>query len=146
MRYELQLLKSAVKWKKAADKLNEQIRQLALKSFSAETKRDGTLGQVCEISVSRVERDLLLGAFSAVRRSLDEMPVQYRELIRSIYAKNNTCKQLAQQYNVPLCVVYRKHKLAVNSFGQGLCRLGYTRRWFDENFAELKAIANCAVS
>lgn len=145
MNYELQILNSTARLKKAAERINKKNKRLALQSFSTENRRDGTMGQFCEICANQAERDMLLDLYEAVRSSICGMPADHRALLRLLTAKKLSCAEIARRLNQPIYAVYRKRQAAYKSFRRGLCALGYTQEWFDECFDELMAIANKAL-
>ena len=134
MRYELAMLKNAVRMKKTANILTKELQLVALKSYDTLNWRDGTMGQVHAMSDIARQIDECNTFYNAVKKALLTLPKGYATLLVTVYFKNADKVALAKKYNVSRSTVYRKLYYARELFARSLNDLGFTEQWFNDNY------------
>ena len=142
MKYELIMLRNALRMKKSAKILTEEMKLIALRSYSTFNWRDGTMGQIEAIGkISQQIEDCNI-FYNSVKKALLIVPKGYRALLVAVYFKNVDKQELASKYKVSLSTVYRKLLYARESFLGALCSLGCSEEWFLNNYGELDFAEN----
>ena len=136
MNYELVMLRNALRMKKNANILTEEMKLIALRSYSTLNWRDGTMGQVAEIARISQQIDDCNNFYNSVKKALCIVPKGYRALIVAVYFKNVDKQEIAKRYGVSLSTVYRKLLYARESFLAALNSIGCTEEWFMKSYYE----------
>ena len=130
MNHELVMLRGLAHCRRKLRRLEEESLSYALKCFSTECMRDGTVGQVRVMAQLAVERENLERYVELVKLALTNMPVGYRALIIAVYVKRVSIEELREKYHVSVSTVYRKLAKARKCFRAKLEALGCTEEWF----------------
>ncbi|MCH5151354.1 MAG: sigma-70 family RNA polymerase sigma factor [Clostridiales bacterium] len=142
MKYELVMLRNAIRMKNSAKILTEEMKLIALKSYSTVNWRDGTMGQIEAIGkISQQIEDCNI-FYNSVKKALLIVPKGYRALLVAVYFKNVDRQELASKYKVSLSTVYRKLLYARESFLSALRSIGCSEEWFLTNYGELDFAEN----
>lgn len=136
MRYELIMLRNALRMKQTANILTKEMKLIALRSYSTLNWRDGTMGQIRTLNSTSKQIDECLDFYNSVKKALLIVPSGYRALLVSVYLKNTDKQQIATKYHVSVSTVYRKLLRARESFLRALNSIGCTEEWFTANFGE----------
>lgn len=134
MNHELVMLRGIEYCKNSVKKLNEQCLRTALGTFSAESYREGTMGQARDLAEICIKRDKFCRLLELVKTALKNMPKGYRALIISVYIKKTPKEALCAKYGVSLSTVYRKLNLARECFKSKLLLLGCDEQWFADTY------------
>ena len=137
MKYELIMLRNALRMKKSAKILTEEMKLIVLNSYSTFNWRDGTMGQVEAIGRISQQIDNCNIFYNSVKKALLILPKGYRALLLAVYFKNVDKQLLANKYNVSISTVYRKLLYARESFVAALTSIGCTEEWFLANYGSL---------
>ena len=137
MNYELIMLRNALRMKKNANILTEEMKLIALRSYSTFNWRDGTMGQVEAIAKLSRQIDDCNAFYNSVKKALYIVPAGYRALLVTVYFKNTDKQEIAKRYKVSRSTVYRKLLYARESFLSALNSIGCTEEWFMANYGEL---------
>ncbi len=137
MNHELVMLRGALRMKKSATRLTKVVNRMALKSFSTEKYRNGTMGQIQDICHYTEMRDKHLNFYSSVKQALSTTPKGYRALICEVYLKRTNKQNLCQRYKVSLSTLYRKLALARKSFKRQLDSIGCDQQWLIEQYGDI---------
>ena len=141
MNHELVMLRGISHCRKKIRQLEKECLNCALKSFSSEYSRDGTIGQMRAVATLAVEKDNLVRYVELVKTALSDMPRGYRALIAAVYVKKIPKEDLCKKYHVSLSTLYRKLAKARKSFREKLEALGCTESWFVATYGENEWIA-----
>ena len=136
MKYELIMLRNALRMKRCAEKFREELKEIALTSYDTRRWRDGTMGQINAIAYSQEKIDECLRFYQAVKSALLIVPAGYRALLIAVYIKRKNKNALAKKYHVSLSTVYRKLCRARVSFLKALESLGCDEQWFMDNYGD----------
>ena len=137
MNYELIMLRNALHMKRNANILTEEMKLIALQSYSTLNWRNGTMGQVKEIARVSQQIDDCNTFYNSVKKALLIVPKGYRALLVTVYFKNVDKQEIAKRYGVSRSTVYRKLLYARESFLAALNSIGCTEEWFVSNYGEL---------
>ncbi len=130
MNHELVMLRGLGYCKKEIKRLNAECMCTALKSYDAETWKDGTLGQVQRMVQIALEREKFENYLTLVKQALSDMPKGYRALLVTVYIKNVSKEEICQRYGVSKSTVYRKLAKSRECFKNKLALLGCDEKWF----------------
>ena len=136
MNYELIMLRNALRMKRNANILTEEMKLIALQSYSTLNWRDGTMGQIAAIARISEQIDKCNTFYNSVKKALLIIPKGYRALIGAVYFKNVDKFDIAKRYGVSRSTVYRKLLYARESFLAALNSIGCTKEWFLNNYGE----------
>lgn len=136
MNHELVMLRGLGHCKKMMSCLQKESLHYALKSFSTEYVRDGTVGQVKVMAQLAVKKECLLKYINLVQTALQNISRGYRALIAAVYVKKIPKEELAKRYKVSVSTVYRKLAKARKSFRCSLDALGCTEAWFIATYGD----------
>lgn len=142
MSHELVMLRGVEYCKKQILRLQEKCLQFALKSFSTEYAKEGTLGQVRILAEMAVEKEDWQRYLELLKIALGNMPTPYRALLVAIYVKKISKEALCAKYHVSLSMVYRKLARARKCFREKLLQLGCTETWFRETYGNNEWISS----
>ena len=137
MNYELIMLREAVRMKRSANVLKNEINLVAPRSYVSDNWRDGTIGQMLEICNLQRQIAVYEKYYDTVIRALKHVPKGYRALLVAIYLKNTDKEQIVQKYKVSVSTIYRKLCLARKLFLKRLYIIGCTESWFLDNFGDI---------
>lgn len=136
MNHELVMLRGLGHCRKKMLRLQEECLNCALKSFSTEFTRDGTIGQVRAVAQLVVQKENLEKYIDLVKSALADMPRGYRALIVAVYVKKISKEELCRKYKISVSTVYRKLAKARTCFRSKLEALGCTESWFAATYGE----------
>lgn len=122
--------------------LDEQSKELAVKSYCTEGVRDGTMGQVAKLVQFSVAKESCESFLRVIRSALKDMPKGYRALLYAVYVKGVTKRSIAEKFGISIATVYRKVRDAVGCFGDKLVRNGKNEAWFVENYGNADWISD----
>ena len=136
MNYELIMLRNALRMKRCAEKLREELQHVAMTSYNTLNWRGGTMGQIEAISdiYDRIEECQRF--YEIVKNALLVLPKGYRALLVAVYLKRMDKKVLAKRYDVSLSTVYRKLCRARTSLFNALVGMGCDEDWFLANYGD----------
>lgn len=136
MRYELIMLRNALRMKRTANILTKEMKLIALRSYSTLNWRDGTMGQIRALSQTSQQIADCLDFYNSVEKALLIVPSGYRALLVAVYLKNTDKKQIATRYRVSVSTVYRKLLRARETFLRALNTIGCNEQWFTDRYGE----------
>lgn len=142
MSHELVMLRGVEYCKKQIRRLQEKCLKFALKSFSAEFAKEGTLGQVRTLAVMAIEREDWQRYLALLKIALGNMPAPYRAFLVAVYVKKISKEALCEKFHVSLSMVYRKLSRARKCFREKLLELGCTETWFRETYGDNEWISS----
>lgn len=137
MNYELIMLRSANRMKYCDKRISDEIRQIALTSYSVLNYRDGTMGQISLIADRAELRDKCRLFWQSLVEGLSAMPKQQRALLVTVYIKNVDISTLCVKYGISTSTLYRRLFRARSILRSSLTRQGYDEHWFADNFVDL---------
>ena len=137
MNYELIMLRNALRMKKNAKILTEEMKLIALRSYSTINWRDGTMGQIEAIGKISRQIDDCNTFYNSVEKALLIIPKGYKALLVAVYFKNTDKQAIAKRYGVSLSTVYRKLLYAREAFLKALISIECTEEGFMANDGEL---------
>lgn len=143
MDHELIMLRSYNRMRRLATSLTKEARFWAIKSYSAETVSDGTMGQINEICGKIQLRDDCLLFCQALIDGLGVINKNMRALLVAVYVKRVDKDELAKRHKVSIATVYRYLYKARKALREQLDYMGYDKRWFEDNYAKFDFIADC---
>lgn len=136
MRYELIMLRNALRMKRTANILTKEMKLIALRSYSTINWRDGTMGQIRAMNHTSQQIGDCLEFYNSVEKALLIVPSGYRALLVSVYLKNVDKQQISTKYHVSVSTVYRKLLRARESFLRALNSIGCSEQWFTERYGD----------
>lgn len=136
MKYELIMLKNALRMKKNAKILTKEMQLLAMQSYDVLNWRDGTMGQIEAIGNYINQIDCLTEFYNSVEKALLIVPKGYRALLVEVYFKCTDKLLLAKKYKVSRSTVYRKLFTARELFRDALQSIGCDEQWFISNYSD----------
>ena len=137
MSYEIKLLTTASKFPQHQIIIRHFALRFALRSFDVNTTRGQTFGQIDNMCKMMELSSLLQENFNNVQQALSNIHKGYRSLLLSFYSGKTTAIKLAKRYRVTTPTVYRKLRIAKDSFVRALKRMGINEKWYDNYFVPL---------
>ena len=124
--------------------ITKSVNKIALTSYNTTSWKDGTIGQIEEITQLMQRRDRLEDLVSRISTALSGVDKPLRQLLSQVYIVRRKPKELAQKYNVSPTTVYNKLSAGKKIFCANLKSTGVTCGWVKENFDDLPWLCKLA--
>ena len=141
MKHELIMLREVKRVSRLAQTLTKEAKYRAVKSHTSHNVKNGTMGQIEEISrLVRLRDDCLLFCY-AVTEALRRIDGESRRLLTQYYINRVNLGAIADSMDVDVDKIYSKLFVARRRFKHELIWLGYDEQWLVDNYSRFNFLA-----
>lgn len=117
--------------------LTDSVNKIALTSYNTTSWKDGTIGQIEEMTQRMQLRNDLAELRNYISTALSKVDKPLRQLLTQVYIIRRKPKAIASKYHVTPANVYNKLSAGKKIFCANLKSAGCTLSWIKETFSDV---------